>query len=164
MRHLGLNRMRTKSELIEANELTPDVAEAVFCRLHPLAHREDGEPLYLESAVDRAIGLVRGGNRPSTQINESIFESEPWSRLASRLCDFLDKMTNDQEPKKGPEVLFASEAAKILRMNVQSVMEWCRSGKLSASKNTGRWLIPKAEVERVIRRNRLIKGKPKGGA
>lgn len=164
MRNLSLNRMRTKADLIEANELTPEVAEAVFSRIHPLAHREDGEQLFLESAVDRAIEMVRGGNRPSTQINESMFESEPWSRLANRLCDFLDKMTNDQEPKKGPEVLLASEAAKILRMNVQSVMEWCRSGKLSASKNTGRWLIPKAEVDRLLHRNRLINGQPKGGA
>ena len=52
--------MRTKADLIEANELTPEVAEAVFSRIHPLAHREDGEPLYLESAVDRVIEMVRG--------------------------------------------------------------------------------------------------------
>lgn len=68
MRHLGLNRMRTKADLIEANELTPDVAEAVFSRIHPLAHREDGTPLYLESAVDRAIEMVAGLQLPSAVI------------------------------------------------------------------------------------------------
>jgi excisionase family DNA binding protein len=164
MRHLGLNRMRTKADLIEANELPPGVAEAVFSRLHPLAHREDGEPLFLESAVDRAIEMVRGGNRPSTQINESIFESEPWSRLANRLCDFLDKMTKDQEPKRAALYLTPAEAAQILRKNVQTVMEWCRDGKVSAVKVGRKWLIPEEDIQRLFRRTRLVDGKQKGGA
>lgn len=164
MRHLGLNRMRPKADLIEANELAPEVAEAVFSRVHPLAHREDGEPLYLESAVDRAIEMVRGGSRRTGQSSESIFESEPWCRLANRLCEFLDKMAKGQESKPEKAYLSPAEAAKILRMNVQSVMGWCREGKLSASKVAGKWLIPTAEVDRVLQRKRLINGKPKGGA
>ena len=164
MRHLGLNRMRTKADLIDANELTPDEAEAVFIQVRPIAHREDGEPLYLEIAVDRAIEMVRGGNRPSTQINESIFESEAWSRLANRLCEFLDKAMKDQEPSEDKQYLSPAEAAKIFRMNVQTVMAWCREGKLSASKPFGKWLISKEEVQRHLHRSRLINGKLKGGA
>jgi len=52
--------LRTKTQLIEDNELPPDVAEAVFARVQPSDHREDGVPLYLESAVDRVIEMVRG--------------------------------------------------------------------------------------------------------
>lgn len=164
MRHLGLNRMRTKADLIEANELTPDVAEAVFSRIHPLAHREDGTPLYLEGAVDRAIEMVRSGNRPSAQISGSIFESEPWSRLANRLCEFLDKAMKDQEPSEDKEYLTPNEVAKILRKNVQTVMKWCRTGEIDASKVNNNWVIPRAAVERFLNRNRLINGKLKGGA
>jgi excisionase family DNA binding protein len=154
--------MQTKADLIEANELPPGVAEAVFSRIHPLAHREDGEPLYLESAVDRAIEMVVERKRSDAL---SLDHDHPISLLANRLVVFLEQWAKNKEQDreaKEPEYLSPTEAARRLSLNKQTVVKWCRSGEIQASKVCRKWLIPKAEIDRYLNRTRLIKGINKG--
>ncbi len=177
MRHLGLNRMRTKADLIDANELTPDVAEAVFIQVRPIAHREDGEPLYLESAVDRAIEMVRSGNRPSTQISESIFEKEdlkvngvgqieglegPWNRIADSLEQLLEvflprKSAEDSHPN---DVIYTTtQAAKLLHRHVDVVRQYCRQGVFGIRDAGGKWVIRHSEIEKFRTGQLVVRGK-----
>lgn len=67
-----------------------------------------------------------------------------------------------QEPTKS--VFTPKEAAKEMLLHPQTVMEWCREGKIAATKLRGKWLIPKKEIDRHLHRYEVINGKKKGGA
>jgi excisionase family DNA binding protein len=104
---------------------------------------------------------------------------DPLDRLATvaeRYMDFLERETRANEnQKEQPEerMLTPLEAARILRINVQTVMTWCREGKnlkgIKVGGNEtngkgGKWLIPREEIDAYLRRDRLINGTRKGGA
>lgn len=104
---------------------------------------------------------------------------DPLDRLATvaeRYMDFLEKeaRANEAEKEQHEErMLTPLEASKILRINVQTVMAWCREGKnlkgIKVGGNEtngkgGKWLIPREEIDAYLRRDRLINGSRKGGA
>jgi len=166
MRNLGLNRMKTKAAFIEANNLSPEVAEQVFRLVDPLDHHEDGEPLYLESIVDRAIEKVRNYTPQQRSDAFGFDDDHPLTRLANRLVEILDQWAKNKEQEKEakePEYLSPAEMAKRLHKNVQTVMEWCRNGEIQATKLGGKWLIPKEEVTNRLRRQGIVNGKKKKG-
>ena len=46
------------------------------------------------------------------------------------------------------------EAARVLRIGFTTLKNWIYSGKVEAIKNpAGRWLIPEAEIERLLNRD-----------
>ena len=96
-------------------------------------------------------------------------------RLATVAEKWLENTGGSQganKPSADPKYLTPQEVAEILRVNVQSVLKWCRKGELGASKHGGnkvngkggKYLIPREEVDRYLRRHQVINGKPKGGA
>lgn len=108
---------------------------------------------------------------------------DPLDRLATvaeRYMDFLEREARANEAEKeqhDERMLTPLEASKILRIHVQTVMEWCREKdptkrKLQAFKiggnetngKGGKWLIPREQVDAYLRRDRLINGSRKGGA
>jgi excisionase family DNA binding protein len=102
---------------------------------------------------------------------------DPLDRLATvaeRYMDFLERMSckGEQEKPQSPKYLTPAEVAEILRVHVQTVMEWCRDGKLEAFKSGGhpingkggKWVIPHESVDHYLRRHQLIHGRAAGGA
>jgi len=92
--------------------------------------------------------------------------THPISILANRLVEFLDQWPMGQEHEKAakePEYLSPAEAAKRLRLNEQTLMKWCRTGEMQASKLGRKWLIRKTEIDRYLHRSQLINGKRKEG-
>jgi excisionase family DNA binding protein len=97
--------------------------------------------------------------------------AESFSRFAEaleRIAEIVERLGPKEEAKEEPiqRTLTPQEASKILRLNVQTVMDWCRTGKLKGIKiggneingRGGKWLIPRDEIDAYLRRDRLIKG------
>lgn len=105
-----------------------------------------------------------------------VVPAESFSRFAEaleRIAEVVERLGPKEEVKEEPiqRTLTPQEASKTLRVNVQTVMDWCRKGKLKGVKiggneingRGGKWLIPWDEIDAYLRRDRLIKGTKKGG-
>jgi hypothetical protein len=183
----GLNRLKTRAALVEENGLSGEMAEAVFKRVEPVQHDENGTAFYLEGMVDRAIEeFWLEKNRLSSPPNAFVSEKEnpnmfaldgmaSVNRLADLVFVWLEQALHEKHQKESQPnqpMLSPAEAAKEMRLNVQTVMAWCRQGKIHAVKvggskgggKGGKWLIPREEIDRHLHRNRLIRGDRKGGA
>jgi excisionase family DNA binding protein len=89
--------------------------------------------------------------------------AEPFERIAQgieRLIELFEPRTDERE-NSTIEVLTTAVAAKKMGLNVQTVREWCREGKLGV-RTGSRWLISPDEVEQYLRGQLLIKGKVAG--
>lgn len=87
-------------------------------------------------------------------------EISPWERIAIS----IEKLAEALAPKPAiepalPKWVSPAEAAKVMRLNAQTVMEWCREGRLTASKVGRKWLIPLDAVTAEVRRQQVIGGK-----
>ena len=91
----------------------------------------------------------------------------------SRFTDVLERIAEVVErlgPKAQIEVepiermLTPEKASKKMFLHPQTVTEWCRKGKITATKLGRKWLIPREEVERHIHAYEVKNGKKKGGA
>ena len=100
---------------------------------------------------------------------------DPMDRLATAVERYLEFLmsSKDKQEKTDERMLTPLEASEILRINVQTVMTWCREGKnlkgIKVGGNEtngkgGKWLIPREEIDAYLRRDRLINGTRKGGA
>ena len=103
---------------------------------------------------------------------------DPLDRLATvaeRYMDFLEREARASEAEKeqhDERTLTPVEASKILRIHVQTVLTWCREGKLDAVKiggnkvngKGGKFLIPREAIDAYIAQQRLIHGSRKGCA
>lgn len=162
---LGLNRILTREQYVEMNALTPEMAEQVFRQVKPIQIGEDGSPRYLEGMVDRAVEEIY---RPSVNSGASVWGQEnPHMDTLSRQTDALNRIAEflerlgpkeDVKEKPIPEMLTPEKASKAMHQHVQTVTKWCRKGKIRATKLGRKWLIPKEEVDRHLRRDCLIKG------
>ena len=103
---------------------------------------------------------------------------DPLDRLATvaeRYMNYLEREARASEAEKehhDERMLTPLEASKILRVHVQTVMTWCREGKLDAVKiggnkvngKGGKFLIPREAIDAYIAQQRLIHGSRKGCA
>ena len=82
---------------------------------------------------------------------------------------WLEKQVDDNDAAKPSEeqrMLTPKEASKILQISWQTVMEWCREGKIEAfkiggNKNNGmggKWAIPREAIDAYLNKQRLIHG------
>ena len=150
---------------------------------------EEGRPVGETLVVRRTGGswhMVRPPSEPAECL--SIKETNPMDITASypnaltdilgRLLPMVEKWLEAQvghlESEKAPKdqrMLTPDEAAKEMRLHVQTVMAWCRTGKLKGIKiggneingKGGKWLIPRKEIDAYLHRDRLIKGPRKEG-
>lgn len=93
----------------------------------------------------------------------------PLVPLAKR---WLEKQVGEAEVVPEPaRMLTPKEASVLLNLHVQTVMAWCREGKLDAVKiggnevngKGGRYLIPREAIDAYLAKQRLIHGSRKGG-
>ena len=95
-------------------------------------------------------------------------------RLLPMVEKWLEAQVGHLESEKVPKdqrMLTPDEAATEMRLHVQTVMAWCRTGKLKGIKiggneingKGGKWLIPREEIDAYLHRDRLIKGPRKEG-
>jgi hypothetical protein len=165
---LGLNRLKTRAALVEENGLSGEMAEAVFKRVEPVQHDENGTAFYLEGMVDRAIEEVwlerkRLSSPPNAFVSEketpNMFALDGTSsteRLLNALCEILARrMQNMQEPP--PPVVAApplkewytpEEAAVDLNRKPSQIRELCRKRVFGSKDGCGKWQINKSEIER----------------
>lgn len=76
------------------------------------------------------------------------------------LAEILGVIRDSLQEMQGTQKAFykPKEVAEILNVHVQTVMKWCREGKLAAIKSGRSWLIPHESVEAYVRSCRLIRG------
>ena len=161
-----MNRRLVKQELIDLNELSPEEEAAVFAILKPLQGAGD-TALYLESEADAAIEEVR--RRPSfvgelsfvteAAMNTTATGEELLDRFFDRLATVLERFAApDGAGQKEPpqRMLTPEEAAEAMHLNSQTVMRWCREGRLSGSKVGRNWLVPREAIDAYIHRQRLV--------
>jgi len=90
-------------------------------------------------------------------------EMEPFERIALGIERLIEVLVPQEAPSSPAiERLSPLAAAKQMRLNEQTVMKWCREGRLVASKLGGKWLIPQESVDAYIRTCEVIHGR-KGG-
>lgn len=95
--------------------------------------------------------------------------AESFSRFAEaleRIAQVVERLGPKEEVKEEPiqRMLTPREASKAMHLHVQTVMDWCREGKIRATKLGRKWLISKEEVGRQLHRYEIVNGKKKGGA
>lgn len=86
-------------------------------------------------------------------------DDDPLSRIANGIEVLIGILKPGESAKATPaiQVLTPDEASKRMRVNPQTVMKWCRQGKIGV-KQGRRWLITPDEVERYLRGVQLTKG------
>jgi excisionase family DNA binding protein len=86
----------------------------------------------------------------------------PFERIAQGIERLIEVLVPQEEPEKPLMVMLTpAEAAQQMKLNVQTVREWCREGKLGV-KSGSKWLISPDEVKQYLRGQLLIKGKVVG--
>ncbi len=82
-----------------------------------------------------------------------------FDRLESVIEQAVGAKAGNGEDGAGKRLLNPDEASKVMHLNVQTIIRWCREGKLAASKIGRRWLIPQDSIDAYVRRHELIHGK-----
>jgi len=167
-----LNRVMTRHQVVEQYGIPPECEEAVFAVVRP-SFGQGAAVFYVESEIDRQLGQW-AKNRPSSVGSESSFEKEnsmiainqemePFERIALGIERLIEVLVPQEAPSSpAVERLSPLAAAKQMRLNEQTVMKWCREGRLVASKLGGKWLIPQESVDAFIRKCEVIHGR-RGG-
>ncbi len=94
---------------------------------------------------------------PEESLAETLKSIFDWFK--PRLESLLPDHTQSLSPPS-PRFHTPHEAAKVMRVNPQTVMKWCRQKKMGV-KAGRKWLISQDEVDRYLRGVLLTKG-PKG--
>jgi len=169
-----MNRLLFKEEIIEGNELSLVEQAQVFSVLKPLEGRGK-KARFLECDADHVIGDVRrrAGRPPDAEglsvpmeapaMNTSVPLIDVVERFCDRLDDAIGRLLDRLGPAATPEpqrrVLTSEEAAEAMRLkNSQTVMRWCRQGRITGMKLGKKWLIPQESVDEYLRREILING------
>jgi len=121
-------------------------------------------------------------SREETQPMEMTAPANPLAEILGRLMPllplaerWLEKQVGEQAGPKAEsedssplvkEWYTPEEASVLLRLHVQTVMKWCREGKIEASKaggnerngRGGKWLIPRESINAYLHRQRAIHG------
>jgi excisionase family DNA binding protein len=116
----------------------------------------EGNELFSKTGDNSMSDLIL--DRPTEEsLAETVRSIFDWfkPRLEALLPDHAQR--NDT-PR--PRFLTPDEAAKVMRVNPQTVMKWCRQQKMGV-KAGRKWLISQEEVDRYLRGVLFTKG-PKG--
>ena len=150
---------------------------------------KDGNPTGDWIALRKTMGgLVVDRPRPDTEVSLSRKETStmdttapmnPLAEILDRLATVAEKWLESQvsneeaeKPAGDPQYLTPKEASVILRIHWQTVMEWCREGKIGSAKiggnkvngKGGKFLIPREAVDAYIAQRTLIHGEKRRAA
>lgn len=98
--------------------------------------------------------MIEVGQNPDTDLAGTIREIFDW--LKPRIESAFGAIT---PPEPIQRMLTPHEASKVMKLHVQTVMTWCREGRLTASKVGRKWLISREAIEEHLRRHQLIHGR-----
>jgi len=161
----------TQEQVMDEFNIPKELESKLFAILKPRVGK-----LYWKEEAKEAVKTVLGvGNRPPFTNDEFSFEKEdsmiainqavePFERIAQGIERLIEVLVPKVEAPSSPAVerLSPLAAAKQMRLNEQTVMKWCREGRLVASKLGGKWLIPQESVNAFIRKCEVIHGR-RGG-
>jgi len=90
--------------------------------------------------------------------------AEILGRLLPLAEKWLEKQIGEEVDRSGADerMLTPMEASDRMHLNVQTVMKWCREGRLEAAKVGRKWLIPRESVDSYIRNYQVINGRDAG--
>ena len=160
----------SKQQVMEEFGVPKELESKLFAILKPKVGK-----LYWKEEAKSALAKVLGiGNRPLFANDEFSFGKEE-SMIAinqavepfERIAQGIERLIEVLVPKEAPPIpaikmLMTPDAAKQMMVNEQTVMKWCREGRLLASKVGGQWLIPQESVNAFIRKCEVIHGR-RGG-
>jgi len=107
----------------------------------------DGSPL--DKEYSNVIGMSQGSDNDLAVVLREAFE---WMKPR------IEAMLPEQQKESSMKVLTPEQAATKMRLNVQTLMKWCREGRLIASKVGGKWLIPEEAIDAYIRKCEVVRG------
>lgn len=99
--------------------------------------------------------------------------AETLGRLLPLVQMWLEKQVGQLEPAtEARQMLTPKEASPLLNLHVQTVMAWCREGKLDAVKiggnefngKGGKYLIPREAIDAYLHKHRVIHGQRRRNA
>jgi excisionase family DNA binding protein len=118
--------------------------------------RDEDKELFSKTGDNSMSDLIL--DRPTEEsLAETVRSIFDWFK--PRLEALLPDHTQRIDPPR-PRFLTPDEAAKVMRVNPQTVMKWCRQQKMGV-KAGRKWLISQEEVDRYLRGVLFTKG-PKG--
>ena len=126
--------------------------------------RGEGRPRKAETGSDSY-------SREEPQPMEMTAPVNPLAEILGRLLPLLPLAERWLEKQVGEDadglraderMLTPLEASDRMNLNVQTVMKWCREGRLKAAKVGRKWLIPPESVDAYIHKCRVISGRNVG--
>jgi len=170
---MHFNIFMTRQQVIEQYGIPPELETEVFAKLKPVMGT-GANAQYLESRVDQQLEkYFEQKDRPALAAVKSYLNEEAINmidavgannELANVLRDAFEWMKPRLEAVLGLRALADQEeqtvtpeqAARQLKMNVQTVMRWCRERRLTAFKVGRRWLIERESLEAYMRKCEMI--------
>lgn len=146
---MGLLVFMSREQVIEKYQIPDGLVGEVFAMLTPVTG-SGNTARYLEANVDRQLRAYFGDKDRAYDGAEAV--------LREILEVILSAVGGASSPNR---FLVPAEAARMMRVHVQTVMKWCRERKLEAIKSGRSWLIPHEAVEAYVRSCRLIGGDAK---
>jgi excisionase family DNA binding protein len=111
-------------------------------------------------------------SREETRPMEMLAPMNPLAEILDRLLPLLPLAERWLEKQVGKaeadgagadeRMLTPLEASDRMHLNVQTVMKWCREGRLEAAKVGRKWLIPRESVDAYIHKYQVINGRNVG--
>ena len=173
---MGFNLFMSRQQVIKKYGIAPDLEQEVFAVLKPVGG-SGASVQYLESMVDEQLDKyfankdrlqVRDAwsypNKEDQNVIEAIGANNQLADVLREVFEWvkprLDTVLNERNVSdQGEQTVTPEEAARRLKMNIQTVMRWCREGRLTAFKVGRRWLIQRESVEAEMRKVEMIHGR-----
>ena len=88
-------------------------------------------------------------------------QAEPLERIANGLDRLIEALMPKASPEAAPSIrMFTTqEASKAMRLNSETVVKWCREGKLAGTKVGRKWLVPSEAIDAYLRRQEMVYGR-----
>ena len=144
---------------LRPNNLPDKLIDTIPCRR--FVGPGETKPMFPKPVVERFIEdhLSSKSNEERRFALAEPNRTDPLQRIATALERVAEAVVPRAAGRAdaGVEMLTPTEAAKQMKLHVQTVREWCREGKLGVRAGR-RWLINPGEVKQYLR-GQLIKGR-----
>lgn len=165
---LTADGLLSKQQVIEDFGIPESLQPNLFAVLKPKVGKLFSEK-DVETALEKALavswrpfveGEVPYGREGSLYgVAEISGPDGPWDRIANSLEQVVRRLLPQDEPAKAVNVMLTpAEAARQMKLNVQTVRAYCRQGSLGI-KAGRKWLISPDEVKQYLRGQLLINGR-----
>lgn len=173
---MGFNLFMSRQQVIKKYGIPQELEAEIFAVLNPVGGSGINAQ-YLESRVDQQLEKYFADkerlpgreawsypNKEDQNVIEAIGANNQLADVLREVFEWvkprLDTVLNERNVSdQGEQTVTPEEAARRLKMNIQTVMRWCREGRLTAFKVGRRWLIQRESVEAEMRKVEVIHGR-----